>query len=128
MRSAGAARRLAAGRAGLVQAVRSGNVVVANALGSGLLEAPALLAFLPQLCRHLLGEDLRLPSVPTWWCGRPADRDYVLQNISSNWSSSRRSSAPHASRSSARRLCRGESTELIERIETVRANFVGQEL
>jgi len=54
---------------GLVQAVRSGNVAVANALGSGLLETTALLAFLPQLCRHLLGEELRLPSVPTWWCG-----------------------------------------------------------
>jgi uncharacterized circularly permuted ATP-grasp superfamily protein/uncharacterized alpha-E superfamily protein len=54
---------------GLVQAVRSGNVAVANALGSGLLETTALLAFLPGLCRHLLGEELRLPSVPTWWCG-----------------------------------------------------------
>ena len=36
---------------GLVQAVRAGNVLVANALGSGVLETPALLAFLPALCR-----------------------------------------------------------------------------
>ena len=57
---------------GLVQAVRAGNVAVANALGSGLLETPALLAFLPRLCRHLLGEELQLPSVPTWWCGEPS--------------------------------------------------------
>src|SRR5205085_4838291 len=66
---------------GLVQAVRAGNVAVANALGSGLLETPALLAFLPQLCRRLLGEELRLPSVQTWWCGQPAARDYVLANM-----------------------------------------------
>ena len=57
------------GVAGLVQAVRGGQVVVANALGSGLLESPALMAFLPAICRKLLGEELKLHSVPTWWCG-----------------------------------------------------------
>jgi len=66
---------------GLVQAVRSGNVAVANALGSGLLETTALLAFLPQLCRHLLGEELRLLSVPTWWCGEEKARAYVLDHL-----------------------------------------------
>jgi uncharacterized circularly permuted ATP-grasp superfamily protein/uncharacterized alpha-E superfamily protein len=66
---------------GLLQAVRSGNAIVANALGSGLLEAPALLGFLPQLCRRLLNEELRIPSVATWWCGRPNDLAYVLQNL-----------------------------------------------
>ncbi len=57
---------------GLVQAVRAGNVAVANALGSGLVESPALLAYLPGLCRYLLGEELKMPSVATWWCGDPA--------------------------------------------------------
>jgi uncharacterized circularly permuted ATP-grasp superfamily protein/uncharacterized alpha-E superfamily protein len=66
---------------GLVQAVRGGNVAVANALGSGLLETTALLAFLPGLCRHFLGEELRLPSVPTWWCGDPAARGHVLDHL-----------------------------------------------
>jgi len=66
---------------GLLQAARSGNVVIANALGSGVLEAPALAAFLPELCRRVLGEDLKLPSVPTWWCGRDDDRRYVLDNL-----------------------------------------------
>ncbi len=53
---------------GLVDAARAGNVVVANALGAGLVEAPALLPFLPALCRHFLGEEMRLASVPTAWC------------------------------------------------------------
>ena len=66
---------------GLVQAARAGNVAVANALGSGLVETPALLAYLPALCRHLLGEELILPSVPTWWCGDPASRAHVLGNL-----------------------------------------------
>jgi uncharacterized circularly permuted ATP-grasp superfamily protein len=55
---------------GLVEAVRAGNVVVANALGSGLVQSPAFMSFLPGLCRHLLGEELKLPSVATWWCGK----------------------------------------------------------
>ena len=55
---------------GLVQAARAGNVFIANCLGSGLVETPALMAFLPGLCRHVLGEELQMPSVATWWCGQ----------------------------------------------------------
>ena len=67
---------------GLVHAVRSGNVAVANALGTGLLETPALMAYLPRLCKAILGEDLRLESVPTWWCGDPRSLEYVLSHLS----------------------------------------------
>ncbi len=66
---------------GLVHAARSGNVAVANALGTGLLETPALPAFLPRLCRTLLGEELQLDSVPTWWCGEPDSLRYVLDHL-----------------------------------------------
>jgi uncharacterized circularly permuted ATP-grasp superfamily protein/uncharacterized alpha-E superfamily protein len=66
---------------GLLGAVRAGNVVVANSLGSGLIETPAHKAFLPSLSRLLLGEDLKLPSVATWWCGQPLERSYVLEHL-----------------------------------------------
>jgi uncharacterized circularly permuted ATP-grasp superfamily protein/uncharacterized alpha-E superfamily protein len=66
---------------GLVEAVREGNVAVANALGTGVLQTPAFLSFLPALCRRFLGEDLRLPSVQTWWCGEPDALRYVLDNL-----------------------------------------------
>jgi uncharacterized circularly permuted ATP-grasp superfamily protein/uncharacterized alpha-E superfamily protein len=66
---------------GLLQAARGGHVVLANALGSGAIENPGLAAFLPLLCRQLLGEELTLPSLPTWWCGHAGDRDYVLANL-----------------------------------------------
>jgi uncharacterized circularly permuted ATP-grasp superfamily protein/uncharacterized alpha-E superfamily protein len=69
------------GVAGLVQAVRAGNVAVANALGSGWLENVALLPLLPVLCRYLLGEELLLPSVPTWWCGEAEAFRYVLEHL-----------------------------------------------
>jgi uncharacterized circularly permuted ATP-grasp superfamily protein/uncharacterized alpha-E superfamily protein len=66
---------------GLVQAVRAGNVVVANSLGSGWLETPALHAFLPNLCRKLLDEDLAIPGVPTWWCGQQESLEHVLNDF-----------------------------------------------
>ena len=66
---------------GLVNVVRTGGVGIANPLGSGLLENPALMPFLPRLAQHLLGEDLRLPSVTSWWCGDPQQREQVLDNL-----------------------------------------------
>lgn len=66
---------------GLLEVARNGNVVLANPLGSGVLEAPALLPFLPEISQFLMGESLTLPTIQTWWCGDPTDRQYVLENI-----------------------------------------------
>lgn len=66
---------------GLLQAVRSGGVALANSLGSAVAENPGLLPFLPALCRYLLGEDLRMCSVETWWCGQGPARDHVLAHL-----------------------------------------------
>lgn len=66
---------------GLVEAIRAGNVAVANALGTGLVQSPAFMPFLPGLCRHLLDEELKLPSVATWWCGQTAARDHVIEHL-----------------------------------------------
>ena len=62
----------ALGVAGLTDCARRGTVLLANALGSGVLESGALLGYLPRLCEHLLGEPLKMPSVATWWLGEPA--------------------------------------------------------
>jgi uncharacterized circularly permuted ATP-grasp superfamily protein/uncharacterized alpha-E superfamily protein len=69
------------GVAGLVEAARAGHVTVANALGSGVIETAAIMAFLPGLSRYLLDEELMLPSVGTWWCGRPKDLQYALEHL-----------------------------------------------
>ncbi|MCA0845823.1 circularly permuted type 2 ATP-grasp protein [Salipiger thiooxidans] len=71
----------ALGTPGMVSALRSGAVDMVNCLGSGVLEARALMAFLPRICRHLMGEPLKLPNIATWWCGQPAERAYVLENL-----------------------------------------------
>ncbi len=62
----------ALGVPGLTDCARRGTVLMANALGSGVLESSALLGYLPRLCEHLLGEPLKMPSVATWWLGEPA--------------------------------------------------------
>ncbi len=62
----------ALGVPGLTDCARRGSVLVANAIGSGVLESGAMLGYLPGLARRLLGEPLAMPSVATWWLGEPA--------------------------------------------------------
>ena len=66
---------------GLLQVIRTGNVLVVNTPGSAFLESSALLGFLPALSEHLLGETLALPSVATWWCGEQAVMQDVLSQL-----------------------------------------------
>ncbi len=66
---------------GLLEVVRSGKVLVANPMGSGFLENPALLRYLPKIAQHFLGRELRLGSVKSYWCGDPQDMSYVLDNL-----------------------------------------------
>ena len=69
------------GVTGLLHAARLGNVAVANPIGSAVLENPGLMAFMPGIARYFLGEQLRLPSVATWWCGQRRELDFVLKNL-----------------------------------------------
>ena len=71
----------ALGIAGLADCARRGTVLMANALGAGVVESVALQGFLPAACRFLLGEELALPSVATWWCGEAAAMDYVRSHL-----------------------------------------------
>ena len=66
---------------GLMQAIRAGHVLLANAPGAGFLESGALLGFLPALARQLLGEELTLPALHSWWCGEPAARADALGQL-----------------------------------------------
>lgn len=69
------------GTPGMVEAIRRGNLAMINALGSGLLETRAFLAFMPRICRALRGEPLLMANIATWWCGQAAERAYVEKNI-----------------------------------------------
>lgn len=65
----------------LLEVARRGNIGMVNPLGAGILENPGLLPFLPRIARQFLGEELKLPSIPTWWCGQPEGRQYVLDHL-----------------------------------------------
>jgi uncharacterized circularly permuted ATP-grasp superfamily protein/uncharacterized alpha-E superfamily protein len=66
---------------GIIECWRSGNVALANAPGSGFAASPALMPFLPRICRKWFGEDLKLPFVETWWLGQPEIRQRVLAQL-----------------------------------------------
>lgn len=66
---------------GLLQAIRAGNVLIANTPGSAFLESPAILGFLPALARHFLRENLLLPALPTWWCGERSAMQEALPRL-----------------------------------------------
>ncbi|MGH7024669.1 MAG: circularly permuted type 2 ATP-grasp protein [Caulobacteraceae bacterium] len=115
------------GAPGLMEAVRGGGVAVLNMPGSGVVESRALLGFLPGLCRRLLGEDLRLPSVATWWCGQAyeqarveRDPDLVIAGAFNLEGAAR----PRV----MSELSKAERAELLARIADRPGDFVGQEV
>jgi uncharacterized circularly permuted ATP-grasp superfamily protein/uncharacterized alpha-E superfamily protein len=66
---------------GLIDVLRKNGVAVANMPGSGVMEARALLGFLPSLSRRFFGEELKMPHIATWWCGQRAAREEVLSRF-----------------------------------------------
>jgi uncharacterized circularly permuted ATP-grasp superfamily protein/uncharacterized alpha-E superfamily protein len=71
----------ALGIPGLLHAIRAGNVLMANALGSAVLETGAFAGFYPALAERLLGERLAMPSIATWWCGEAPALKYVVEHL-----------------------------------------------
>jgi uncharacterized circularly permuted ATP-grasp superfamily protein/uncharacterized alpha-E superfamily protein len=66
---------------GLLEAARAGRVAIANSLGSGVLENPALLKYINAIGRHFLGRKPRIPSATTYWCGDDDDYRFVMKNL-----------------------------------------------
>ncbi|MGH7967619.1 MAG: circularly permuted type 2 ATP-grasp protein [Limisphaerales bacterium] len=118
------------GVSGLLEACRAGNVTVANALGAGLMESPAFLPFLPGLCRNLLGQELRLASLATWWCGQPEEKHYVLQHLEELMIKPAFATSPAAPLPGHPPGCAQtdeEQTKLSQLINASPGQFVGQE-
>ena len=111
---------------GLVQAARDGQVVIANALGSGFLEAPILQPYLPAICRHLLGQELKLLGAQTWWCGQREQNLYVTENLDTliiRPAFRQRKVRTHA----GWLLSREEKTKLLSELRANPTQFVAQE-
>jgi uncharacterized circularly permuted ATP-grasp superfamily protein/uncharacterized alpha-E superfamily protein len=114
------------GVTGLLECVRQGTVRVLNNLGTGVLENPALMPLLPELCEGLLGQSLRLPSVETWWCGDPASLGHVLSNLNSMVV--RPISRGHGRSVRGAALTSRQRQLLADKIKAAPYRFVGQEI
>jgi uncharacterized circularly permuted ATP-grasp superfamily protein len=71
----------ALGAPGLMRAWRAGNVAIANAPGAGVADDKVVYAYVPDMIRYYLGEEPRIPNVPTYVCDRDDDRRYVLDHL-----------------------------------------------
>lgn len=119
-------RWTAEGIPGMFEAMRRGNVAVASHPGAEVLQSPGLFPFLAGLCRDLLGEELLLPPVATWWCGESTARSHVLANLSKMVV---KSVGHHSDFETlyGQRLSAAELAELRARIEAEPERYVGQE-
>lgn len=111
---------------GLLEVARAGNVVIANPLGSGVLETPALLPYLPEISRHFLGHDLSIPSVATWWCGDPEQLAYVRAHFDELVIKPVFRS-PGAHSVFPAELSKAKREELLQRVIAKPVNYVAQE-
>ena len=111
---------------GLVDAIAAGNVRVANALGSGVIETAAIMPFLSGLSRHLLGEGLKLPSVATWWCGQDYALDWVREHLESIVVKPAFPSRPMEPVFGAE-LAKAEKQEFVEKLRSRPYDYVAQE-
>lgn len=114
------------GIAGLLDVVRRKNVTVINPIGSGVLENPGLIPFLPSISKHFLGEDLILPQIATWWCGQKKECRYVLENID-NLIIKCINHLPQGYTFIGSKLSNSEKDDLKRRITAQPYLFVGQE-
>ncbi|HJS45278.1 MAG TPA: circularly permuted type 2 ATP-grasp protein [Rhizomicrobium sp.] len=122
----------ALGVPGLVEAVRSGGVVLANALGGGVIESPAMDAYLPNIARALIGEDLKIPDIATIWCGTEWGRKEALARMNGAILRDAFDARPLFSRKSSARLGADLSEEdreyFTQRLKQRGASLVVQEV
>ncbi len=112
------------GVVGLVEVLRRGAVTVVNTLGSGILESPGVMRFLPELSLQLLGETPLLPTAPLYWAGIDAERSHLLKHLSSLLIKSTTGGEPIA----GPMLSSKQRQTLAARIEATPWQWVGQEL
>lgn len=111
---------------GLVQAAIDGKVAIANALGSGLAETPALLPFFPTLCRNLTGEEPKLATLPTLWCGQEKECKQVMDQFD-RWVIKRAFSDQREKAVLVQSLSPDDRMALIARIKADPEQFIAQE-
>ncbi|MCL4160931.1 UNVERIFIED_CONTAM: hypothetical protein GTU68_052802, partial [Idotea baltica] len=68
---------------GIMEAYLQGNVVLANAPGTGVADDKVTYAYVPDMIRYYLDQDAILENVPTYLAWREKDRSHILENLES---------------------------------------------
>jgi uncharacterized circularly permuted ATP-grasp superfamily protein len=66
---------------GLFDAYRKGNIVICNAIGTGVADDKSIYPYVPDMIKFYLDEEPILNNVPTYQCRKPTDLSYVLANM-----------------------------------------------
>jgi len=66
---------------GLVNAYRSGNVSLANSIGTGIADDKVMYYFVPRMIKYYLDQEPILPNVPTYLASEEADKKYILEHL-----------------------------------------------
>ncbi len=66
---------------GITEVYRRGRVAFANALGTGVADDKVIYAYVPQIIKYYLNEEMILANVPTYLCWEPQDLAYVLEHL-----------------------------------------------
>lgn len=111
---------------GLLEAIRNGNVTVANPIGSGILENTGIMAFMHNIMQYFLNEEPILPMVATWWCGHKKEMDFVVNNLE-KLVVKRTDRQLGSDTVIGNRLSSAQKTELINKIKAQPYLYVGQE-
>jgi uncharacterized circularly permuted ATP-grasp superfamily protein len=115
----------ALGVPGLMEVYEAGRVALANAPGTGVADDKVTYAYVPQIVKYYLGEDIILPNVPTYVCDDERDRAYVLEHLSTLVVKAANESGgygmlvgPHSTKA--------EQAEFARRIEAAPRNYIAQ--
>ena len=110
---------------GLMEAMRKGNIAIANAPGTGVADDKLIYAYVPEMIRYYLGQEPIIENVPTYLCSKTSDLTYVLEHLESLVVKSVAEAGgygmligPHASRS--------EIEAFAEKIKAHPRNFIAQ--
>jgi len=69
------------GTPGLFDAYRNGNVILANAPGTGIADDKAIYSYVPEIIKFYTGERALLNNIPTWRCAEADNLSYVLDHL-----------------------------------------------
>ena len=69
------------GSPGLFDVYRAGNVMIANAPGTGIADDKAVYSYIPEIIKFYLDEEPILKNVKTWRCSEKKSLKYVIDNL-----------------------------------------------